>query len=162
MFAAAEPHRAQDGTRPLDALAFATRRLDEERVVVLVSARGAMPPVGLERDFPQLLLKPLPLADEPPREPPAPPLDLPAAPPDSDAPLPARPPVLVAPDEPPSWPPVPRLSDVGEVQLQSSAATARVATHPDRSGLSAGGLSWPAVIAGRAIAFEPERRLRSL
>jgi DNA-binding CsgD family transcriptional regulator len=47
----------------LDALAFATRRLDEERVVVLVSARGAMPPVGLERDFPQLLLEPLPLAD---------------------------------------------------------------------------------------------------
>jgi DNA-binding CsgD family transcriptional regulator len=47
----------------LDALAFATRRLDEERVVVLVGARGTMPPAGLERDFPQLLLEPLPLAD---------------------------------------------------------------------------------------------------
>lgn len=47
----------------LDALVFATRRLDEERVVILLSARGAVPPPGLERDFPLLLLEPLPLAD---------------------------------------------------------------------------------------------------
>jgi len=44
----------------LDALTFAARRLDAERVVVLVSARG---PSGFERDFPLLRLEPLPLAD---------------------------------------------------------------------------------------------------
>lgn len=47
----------------VDALTFATRRLDAERVVLLVSARGTTPPRGFERDFPQMLLEPLPLAD---------------------------------------------------------------------------------------------------
>ena len=47
----------------IDALAFAARRLATEHVVVLVSARGTLPPGGLERDFPQLLLEPLPLED---------------------------------------------------------------------------------------------------
>src|SRR5579863_4081705 len=36
----------------LDALAFATRRLEAERVVLLVGARGTTPPPGFERDFP--------------------------------------------------------------------------------------------------------------
>ena len=88
---------------------------------------------------------PLPLADEPPLEPPAPPPGPPAAPPDAGAPLPARP-VPVAPDEPPPWPPEPPSSDVGEAQLQSSAATARAANHPDRTGLDVGCLSWRVVI----------------
>jgi DNA-binding CsgD family transcriptional regulator len=47
----------------LDALTFAARRLKAERVVLLVSARGLIPPPGLERDFPQLLLRPLDLPD---------------------------------------------------------------------------------------------------
>ncbi len=47
----------------LDALTFAARRLEAERVVLLVSARGTTPPPGFERDFPQMLLEPLPLAD---------------------------------------------------------------------------------------------------
>lgn len=47
----------------IDALAFAARRLAAERVVFLVSTRGTIPPPGFERDFPQLLLVPLPLAD---------------------------------------------------------------------------------------------------
>src|SRR5271154_7050871 len=44
----------------LDALTFAARRLDAERVVVLVSARG---PSGFEPDFPLLRMEPLPLTD---------------------------------------------------------------------------------------------------
>src|SRR5271154_2361425 len=44
----------------LDALTFAARRLDAERVVVLVSARG---PSGFEPDFPLLRLGALPLTD---------------------------------------------------------------------------------------------------
>ena len=47
----------------LDALTFAARRLDAERVVLLVSARGTTPPPGFERDFQQLLVEPLPLPD---------------------------------------------------------------------------------------------------
>ncbi len=47
----------------LDALAFAARRLGTERVALLVSTRGTVPPAGFERDFPQLLLGPLPLPD---------------------------------------------------------------------------------------------------
>ena len=43
----------------LDALAFAARRLDSEQLVLLVGARGNVPPAGFERDFPQLLLAPL-------------------------------------------------------------------------------------------------------
>ena len=47
----------------LDALAFAARRLASERLVLLVSTRGSVPPAGFERDFPQLLLAPLSLPD---------------------------------------------------------------------------------------------------
>ncbi len=47
----------------LDALTFTARRLEEERIVLLVSARGMTAPPGLERDFPQMLLEPLQLAD---------------------------------------------------------------------------------------------------
>jgi DNA-binding CsgD family transcriptional regulator len=47
----------------IDALAFAARRLAAEHVVLLVSARGTMPPPGFERDFPRLLLEPLTVAD---------------------------------------------------------------------------------------------------
>ena len=47
----------------LDALAFAARRLASEQLVLLVSARGSVPPAGFERDFPQLLLDPLNLPD---------------------------------------------------------------------------------------------------
>jgi DNA-binding CsgD family transcriptional regulator len=47
----------------LDALAFAARRLEAEHLVLLAAARGAVPPAGLERDFPQLLLPPLSLPD---------------------------------------------------------------------------------------------------
>jgi hypothetical protein len=43
----------------LDALAFAARRLESEQLVLLVSARGNVPPAGFERDFPELLLAPL-------------------------------------------------------------------------------------------------------
>ncbi|QIY93975.2 AAA family ATPase [Streptomyces sp. S1D4-11] len=43
----------------LDALAFAARRLESEQLVLLVSARGNVPPAGFERDLPQLLLQPL-------------------------------------------------------------------------------------------------------
>ncbi len=43
----------------LDALAFAARRLDAEPLVLLVGARGNLPPPGLERDIPELLLLPL-------------------------------------------------------------------------------------------------------
>ena len=48
----------------LDALAFAARRLASEPVVLLASARGGVPPVGFQRDFPQLLLAPLSLPDK--------------------------------------------------------------------------------------------------
>ena len=47
----------------LDALAFAARRLEAEQLVLLVGARGNVPPPGFERDFPQLLLPPLSLPD---------------------------------------------------------------------------------------------------
>ena len=47
----------------LDALAFAARRLDSERLVLLAGARGNLPPPGFERDFPQLPLPPLTLPD---------------------------------------------------------------------------------------------------
>ncbi len=47
----------------LDALAFAARRLESEQLVLLVSARGNVPPAGFERDFSQLLLAPLSLPD---------------------------------------------------------------------------------------------------
>jgi len=47
----------------LDALAFAARRLEAEQLVLLVGARGNVPPPGFERDFPQLLLPPLNLPD---------------------------------------------------------------------------------------------------
>src|SRR5580704_14402272 len=47
----------------LDALAFAGSRLDAERVVLLVGARGPAPPPGLDRGFPELHLEPLSDAD---------------------------------------------------------------------------------------------------
>ena len=47
----------------LDALAFAARRLESERLVLLAGARGNVPPRGFERDFPLLLLPPLTLPD---------------------------------------------------------------------------------------------------
>jgi DNA-binding CsgD family transcriptional regulator len=47
----------------LDALAFAGSRLDAERVVLLVGARGQAPPPGLDRGFPELHLGPLSAAD---------------------------------------------------------------------------------------------------
>ncbi|HEV2937236.1 MAG TPA: ATP-binding protein, partial [Streptosporangiaceae bacterium] len=47
----------------LDALAFAGSRLDAERVVLLVGARGAAPPPGFDRGFPELHLEPLSAAD---------------------------------------------------------------------------------------------------
>ncbi len=47
----------------LEALAFASSRLDAERVVVLVGARGAAPPPGFDRGFPELRLEPLSAAD---------------------------------------------------------------------------------------------------
>ena len=47
----------------LEALAFASSRLDAERVVVLVGARGAAPPPGFDRGFPELHLEPLSAAD---------------------------------------------------------------------------------------------------
>jgi predicted ATPase len=43
----------------LDALAFAASRLDAERVVLLVGARGQAPPPGFDRGFPELHLEPL-------------------------------------------------------------------------------------------------------
>ena len=43
----------------LDALAFAARRLESERLVLLFGARGNVPPTGFGRDFPELLLQPL-------------------------------------------------------------------------------------------------------
>jgi DNA-binding CsgD family transcriptional regulator len=47
----------------LDALAFTASRLDAERVVLLVGARGEAPPRGFDRGFPELHLEPLPPAD---------------------------------------------------------------------------------------------------
>jgi len=47
----------------LDALAFAGSRLDAERVVLLVGARGQGPPYGFDRGFPELHLEPLSAAD---------------------------------------------------------------------------------------------------
>ncbi len=47
----------------LDALAFAGSRLDAERVVLLMGARGQAPPPGFDRGFPELHLEPLTAAD---------------------------------------------------------------------------------------------------
>jgi predicted ATPase len=47
----------------LDALSFAGSRLDAERVVLLVGARGQAPPPGFDRGFPELRLEPLSAAD---------------------------------------------------------------------------------------------------
>jgi DNA-binding CsgD family transcriptional regulator len=47
----------------LDALAFAARRLEAEPLVVLLGARGNLPPAGFERGLPELLLTPLSTAD---------------------------------------------------------------------------------------------------
>jgi hypothetical protein len=47
----------------LDALAFVSSRLDAERVVLLLSARGQAPPSGFDRGFPELHLEPLSPAD---------------------------------------------------------------------------------------------------
>jgi tetratricopeptide (TPR) repeat protein len=47
----------------LGALAFAGSRLDAERVVLLVGARGLAPPPGFDRGFPELHLEPLSAAD---------------------------------------------------------------------------------------------------
>src|ERR1700733_5099543 len=47
----------------LDALAFAGHRLDIEQVVLVLAARGTVPPAGLDRDAPELLLEPLPPSD---------------------------------------------------------------------------------------------------
>src|SRR5689334_11495961 len=47
----------------LDVLAFVGSRLDAERVVLLVGARGQAPPPGFDRGFPELHLEPLPAAD---------------------------------------------------------------------------------------------------
>jgi DNA-binding CsgD family transcriptional regulator len=47
----------------LEALAFVGSRLDAERVVLLVGARGPAPPAGFDRGFPELHLEPLPAAD---------------------------------------------------------------------------------------------------
>ncbi len=47
----------------VDALAFAGSRLDAERVVLLLGARGQAPPAGFDRGFPELHLEPLSAAD---------------------------------------------------------------------------------------------------
>jgi DNA-binding CsgD family transcriptional regulator len=47
----------------LEALAFVGSRLDAERVVLLVGARGQAPPPGFDRSFPELRLEPLSGAD---------------------------------------------------------------------------------------------------
>src|ERR1700722_16844275 len=47
----------------LDALAFVGSRLDAERIVLLVGARGQAPPPGFDRGFPELRLEPLSAAD---------------------------------------------------------------------------------------------------
>jgi DNA-binding CsgD family transcriptional regulator len=43
----------------LDLLAFAARRLESERLTLLMAARGGVPPPRFERDYPLLLLEPL-------------------------------------------------------------------------------------------------------
>jgi DNA-binding CsgD family transcriptional regulator len=59
----------------LDALAFVSSRLDAERIVLVLGARGHAPPPGFERGFPELHLEPLTAAeagrllDEQPRPP---------------------------------------------------------------------------------------------
>jgi DNA-binding CsgD family transcriptional regulator/tetratricopeptide (TPR) repeat protein len=47
----------------LDALSFAAGRLDAERVVLLLGARGQPPPFGFDRGFAELRLEPLSAAD---------------------------------------------------------------------------------------------------
>src|SRR5579864_1071478 len=47
----------------LEALAFVGSRLDAERVVLLMGARGQVPPPGFDRGFPELHLDPLSAAD---------------------------------------------------------------------------------------------------
>jgi DNA-binding CsgD family transcriptional regulator len=47
----------------LDVLGFVSSRLDAERVVVLLGARGLAPPAGFARGFPELQLEPLSAAD---------------------------------------------------------------------------------------------------
>ena len=47
----------------LDVLGFAGSRLDAERVVLLVGARGQAPPSGFDRGFPELQLEPLSAAN---------------------------------------------------------------------------------------------------
>jgi DNA-binding CsgD family transcriptional regulator/tetratricopeptide (TPR) repeat protein len=47
----------------LDTLAFAASRLDAERVVFVLGARGQAPPPGFDRGFPELRLDPLSAAD---------------------------------------------------------------------------------------------------
>jgi len=48
----------------LDALTFVARRLESERLVLILAARGGEPPVGWDREFPEpLLLTPLGTAD---------------------------------------------------------------------------------------------------
>jgi DNA-binding CsgD family transcriptional regulator len=47
----------------IDVLAFAASRLDTERVVLLLGARGEVPPSGFDRGFPELRLEPLSAAD---------------------------------------------------------------------------------------------------
>jgi DNA-binding CsgD family transcriptional regulator len=47
----------------LESLAFAGSRLDAERVVLLVGARGQTPPPGFDRGFPEVHLEPLSPAD---------------------------------------------------------------------------------------------------
>jgi DNA-binding CsgD family transcriptional regulator len=47
----------------LDTLAFVGSRLDAERVVLLVGARGQAPPPGFDRGFPELHLEPLSAED---------------------------------------------------------------------------------------------------
>jgi DNA-binding CsgD family transcriptional regulator len=47
----------------LDVLAFVGSRLDAERIVLLVGARGQAPPAGFDRGFPELHLEPLSAVD---------------------------------------------------------------------------------------------------
>ena len=47
----------------LDALAFAARRLESERLALLLAARGAAPPAGFERGYQELALDPLSTTD---------------------------------------------------------------------------------------------------
>ena len=112
------------------------------------------PPDAVDPPAPEPARPPVDPPLPPAGKPPLPPVDRPPAPVDGspvppvEPPLPLadEPPVEPPADEPPPWPPVPLLSDVGEAQLQSSAATARAANHPDRTGLDVGSLSWSVVI----------------